>query len=71
MKPLNILGLTIFSIGILLLASFGLYKFLEIIFRDTNIHIVIKVGIAGLILGVVVILISLVIERIKENKNLE
>ena len=64
MKPLNILGLIIFSAGILTLTGFGLYKF----FEDTEIPYVIKWGIITIILGVIIILISLGKERLKEKK---
>ncbi len=65
MKPLNILGLTIFSAGVLGLLGFSLYKF----FEDVEIHPIIKWGIVAIILGVLIILISLISERLKE-KNL-
>lgn len=65
MKPLNILGLIIFFAGILALAGFGLYKF----FEDTTIPVVVRLGIIAIILGIIIILISLIRERLKE-KNL-
>ena len=65
MKPLNILGLTIFFAGSLALVSFGLYKF----FGDSTVPAVIRWGIIAVILGVIIILISLIKERLKE-KNL-
>ena len=65
MKPLNILGLTIFFAGSLTIVCFGLYKF----FEDSTIPIVVRVGITAIILGVIIILISLAKERLKE-KNL-
>lgn len=65
MKPLNILGLTIFSAGILLLAGFGFYEFL----KDTTVPLVVRWGSAGLILGVLIILISLIIERRKDKQK--
>ena len=65
MKPLNILGLTIFFAGLLAIAGFGLYKF----FEDSTIPIVVRLGIVAVILGVIIILISLIKEKLKE-KNL-
>ena len=65
MKPLNILGLTIFSAGVLTLIIFCLYKF----FEDSTVPVVIRWGTIAMILGVIIILISLIKERIKE-KNL-
>ena len=65
MKPLNILGLTIFFAGSLAIVGFGLYEF----FEDSTIPIVVRLGIVAIILGVIIILISLAKERLKE-KNL-
>ena len=63
MKPLNIVGLTIVLGGILLLVAFGLYKFLE----DVQIPPIIKWGTVAIILGIIIILISLIKERLKEK----
>jgi hypothetical protein len=63
MKPLTIFGLIIFSIGGLLLIGFGLVKF----FEDTSMPPVIRWGVLGLILGAMIILISLIIERIYDS----
>jgi len=65
MKPLNIFGLIVFSAGVLILIGFGLYKF----FEDSTVPIIVRWGIIAVILGIVIILISLIVERIKE-KNL-
>ena len=63
MKPLNILGLTIFFAGSLAIVGFGLYKF----FEDSTIPAVVRWGIIAVILGVIIILISLIKERLKEK----
>ena len=63
MKPLNVLGLTIFSVGGLALIGFGLYRF----FEDTTVPLIVRWGIIGLILGTIIMLISLIIERIKDK----
>ncbi len=63
MKQLNILGLTIFSVGILTLIGFGLYKF----FEDSTIPTMVRWGTIAVILGVIIILISLIKERLKEK----
>ena len=63
MKPLNILGLTIFSAGLLALTGFGLYKF----FEDSTVPLVIRWGSIAIILGIIIILISLIRERLKEK----
>jgi len=64
MKPLNILGLVILFIGIFVLIGFWLYKF----FESTEIPLIIRGGIIAIILGVIIILISLIRERLKEKK---
>ena len=64
MKPLNILGLIILFIGIFVLIGFWLYKF----FESTEIPLIIRGGIIAIILGVIIILISLIRERLKEKK---
>ncbi len=65
MKPLNVLGLTIFSVGGLALIGFGLYRF----FEDTTVPLIVRWGIIGLILGTIIMLISLIIERIKDKED--
>ncbi len=67
MKPLNVLGLTIFAAGGLALAGFGLYKFSNVFLKDESISLIVKWAIIGLILGTVIILISLIIERIRDQ----
>lgn len=69
MKPLNTLGLTIFSLGGLALIIFGLYKFLNVFIRDNSIHFLIRWGVVALLAGMIIILISLIAERIKDKKE--
>lgn len=69
MKPINVLGLTIFSASALALIGFGLYEFLEVGLRDPSVPLIIKLGITGIILGVIIILISLIVERVKDYKE--
>ncbi|RLC35816.1 hypothetical protein DRH27_06220 [Candidatus Falkowbacteria bacterium] len=64
MKPLNIIGLTIFFAGLLAIAGYGLFKF----FEDTTIPVVVRLGIIAIILGIIIILISLIKERLNEKK---
>lgn len=69
MKPLSVLGLTIFSISGLALVGFGLYKFLLALWRNNKMPLMAKVGIVGLILGVIIILISFIVERLREKED--
>ena len=64
MKFLNILGSILFSLGIVILVGFGLYKF----FQDTTIPIIIRYSIIAMMLGTTIILASLVKERLKEEQ---
>ncbi len=63
MKFLNILGLTLFSLGVVALISFSLYEF----FRDTTVPAIIRYGILAIISGAIIILASLVKEKLKEK----
>lgn len=65
MKIWNILGAGIFSIGFLILTGFGLAEFL----KDLTIPILVKWAIIAIFLGIIIILISLIRERIKEKKS--
>ena len=65
MKPLNILGLIFFFAGSTALAGFGLYKF----FQDSTIPAVVRLGIIAIIIGIIIILASLIRERLND-KNL-
>lgn len=64
MKTLNILGLVILSAGALTLIGFGLYKF----FEDPTIPALVRWGIMAIILGIIIILISLIRERLREKE---
>ncbi len=63
MKPLNILGLIFFAVGAFALMGFGFYEF----FRDSTIPAVVRWGIIAIISGTIIILISLIKERLKEK----
>lgn len=64
MKTLNILGLIVFSAGALTLIGFGFYKF----FEDSTVPPIIRWGTIAIILGVIIILVSLIKERLKEKE---
>jgi len=65
MRFIRTFGLSLFAGGILLFVGFGLYKFFEA--KDTP--LIIRIGSTGVILGIVLILISLIKERIKESSK--
>jgi len=65
MKILKNLGFFLFCLGLLIILGFGLYKF----FGESSVPLIIRWGIMGLILGTVIMIISLTIERFKDIKN--
>ena len=65
MKILRNLGLLLFCSGLVSIIGFGLYKF----FEDSSVPLIIRWGIIGLILGAIIMIIALIIERIKDTKN--
>ena len=69
MKILKIIGITTLLASILLLIFYGLYELFAELFKNLEIPFIIKLGITGLILGIVITLISLTIERIKDKNK--
>ena len=63
MKPLNILGLILFFTGSFTLIGFGFYQF----FKDLEIPMLIKLSIIAIILGIIIIIFSLIRERLNEK----
>ena len=68
-KPINIVGLVILSAGAIILVGFGLYRLVDVFLSDSSIPVIVKWGITGVILGVIIILISLIVERTKDSKE--
>lgn len=68
MRLLNIIGLIIFSIGALALIGFGFFQFIGEFLIETKIPLIVRLGVIGLILGTTTILISLILERLKDEK---
>jgi len=70
MKPLNIVGLVILFAGAIILVGFGLYKLVGVfLISNSTLPAIVKWGITGIILGVIIILISLIVERAKDRKE--
>ena len=57
-------GWILASVGVILLLAFGAFKLIETLIVDPTISLVVKIGISALLLGVVVLLVSLVRERV-------
>jgi H+/Cl- antiporter ClcA len=64
-KPLNVIGLSIFLGGLAILIGYGFYEF----FKDFEIPFLIKIAIAMLITGTIIIIAVLIKERLEENNN--
>jgi len=69
MKIYNFLGLSIVSIGGIILFSYGLYTLINELFSDSSIPDIVSWGIVLVILGFFILLISLITERIKDSKK--
>ncbi len=63
------IGLFILGLSILLLLGTGLYYFLTEFFRDASVPVVVRIGIIGIVLGLVILLITLIKERMEDIKN--
>jgi len=69
MKQLNKIGLILMAGGVLLLAGFALYKIIEDTLYQANIPLVVILGVIGVVLGIIIIFISLIAERVKDKKE--
>jgi len=47
----------------------GLYYLLSTIFQDASVPVVIRIGITGVVLGLIILLISLIKERMEDAKD--
>lgn len=57
-------GWMLVSLGAILLLGFGAFKLVEELLTDPAVALVVKVGVSALLLGVVVLVVSLVRERV-------
>ena len=63
------LGWLLFSAGAILLGCYGIFQMLSTLYFDTRISMIVKVGVTGLLCGLVIILVSLIRERVFAYKN--
>ncbi len=68
MKIKNI-GLTILLIGAVLLIGNGIYNLFIEFLQNTNLSLLVRLGIYGVIFGTIIIIIGLVKERLKDKKD--
>ena len=58
------IGWILTSVGAILLLAFGAFKMVESLLRDPGVALLAKIGVVVLLLGVVVLVVSLVRERV-------
>ena len=63
------LGWLLFSAGAILLGAYGIFQMLNTMYYDTRISWFVKIGVTGLMLGLVILLVSLIRERLFAYKN--
>ena len=57
------------SIGAIILAALGAFQFFKSLFQDPTVSIVVKIGVAALSLGVIVLVVSIIRERVFAYKH--
>ncbi|MEJ6951983.1 hypothetical protein [Natronospora cellulosivora (SeqCode)] len=68
-REIRKLGMSILVISLLLLIGSAMYYVLSELLSETTIPIVVRLGITGTILGVLVLFISLIKEKMDDIKN--
>ncbi len=63
------IGLVILILAAALLLGNGIYHLIMNLLIDTDLSLIVKIGIFGLIIGIIIIIIGLIIERVKDKKN--
>ena len=59
------IGYYLFIFSLAILAGSGIYKLFETVILDSTLGITYKVSITGIVIGITVLIIGLIIERIK------
>jgi predicted anti-sigma-YlaC factor YlaD len=62
-------GWIFLSIGAIILLSFGAYQFFKELLADPNISLIVKVGVSTGALGAIVLLVSIIRERLFQHKT--
>lgn len=65
MRKVYLAGLLLLAAGAIILAAYGLYHFL----RASEIPIVVRAGVASILVGIGIMLYSLIKERLKEVRK--
>ena len=58
------LGWILMSVGAVILIAFGLYHALPGFYSDPNVHIIVKIGVSAAGLGIIILLVSILRERL-------
>ncbi|MEJ5306454.1 MAG: hypothetical protein WHV63_10990 [Ignavibacteria bacterium] len=65
----RVVGWFLFITGILILVSYGLYQFIMVLLKDTQLSLLVKAGIFLTVVGFVLLLFSVVRERLTLRKK--
>ncbi|NPV12543.1 MAG: hypothetical protein HPY57_12220 [Ignavibacteria bacterium] len=65
----RVVGWFLFITGILILVSYGLYQFIMILLKDTQLSLLVKAGIFLTVIGFVLLLFSVIRERLTLRKG--
>jgi predicted anti-sigma-YlaC factor YlaD len=57
------------SIGAIILAAFGVFQFFKSLFEDPTVSIIVKFGVGVLAFGIIVLLVSIIRERVFAYKH--
>ena len=57
------------SIGAIILLAFGVFQFFKEFFVDPHVHTVVKVGVSVLAFGIIILLVSIIRERVFAHKR--
>lgn len=63
------IGWIIFSVGAVILITYGLFKFAETLINDSQLETIVKIGIIGIIAGIVIIFVSIIREKLTIRKT--
>ncbi len=63
------IGWIVFSIGAVILITYGLFKFVETMIADSQLELIVKVGIIAIVAGLAILLVSVIREKFTIRKT--
>lgn len=63
------IGWILLSLGLIIVLAFGAWKSLHNFFLNSQVHLILRIGVALLILGVITLVISVIRERLYSRAN--